>query len=81
MKGTLAVLGCCFWSTLAVGAAAQTRLRIMPPDGSVFASHQRFDVRVEATGAEGAAPAGLRVLLDGRELPARTRRREDRRDP
>ena len=60
-EGTLAVLGSCFGTALAVGAAAETRLRIVPPDGSVFASHQRFDVRVEATGAGGTAPAGLRV--------------------
>jgi alkaline phosphatase len=70
MKRTLAVLGFCSGTTLAVGAAAETRLRIMPPDGSVFASHQRFDVRVEATGAGRAAPAGLRVLLDGRDVTA-----------
>jgi alkaline phosphatase len=46
-------------------AAAETRLRIMPPDGSVFAAGQRFDVRVESSAA-----AGLRVLLDGRDVTA-----------
>ena len=64
-----AVLGFCVSLAFPLVAAAEVRLRIMPPDGSVFAAHQRFDLRVEATGVEGA-PAGLRVLLDGRDLTA-----------
>lgn len=41
----------------------------MPPDGSLFAAHQRFDLRIEATGSEAdKAPHGLRVFLDGREI-------------
>jgi alkaline phosphatase len=56
----------------AASAPAETRLRIMPPDRSTLAVGQRFDVRVEAAGAEGGpAPAGLRVFLDGAEVTAR----------
>ena len=42
----------------------------MPPSGATFAAGQRFDLRVEATGAGPAAPAGLRVTLDGRDITA-----------
>lgn len=51
----------------AVPAFAQTRLRIMPPSGATIAIGQRFDLRVEATGAS-AAPRGLTVLLDGKDI-------------
>ena len=54
----------------ALPAAAQTQLRIMPPAGATFAVGQRFDLRVEATG-DGAAPHGLSVTLDGRDLTTR----------
>ncbi len=57
-------------SVTAAPAAAQTRLRIMPPSGATFAVGQRFDVRVEATGAT-AAPRGLTVTLDGVDVSAR----------
>jgi alkaline phosphatase len=54
----------------ALSLAAQTTLRIVPADGSVFAVGQRFDLRVEATGGDpdGPAPRGLRVQVDGRDL-------------
>jgi len=51
-------------------AVAQTRLRVMPPSGATFALGQRFDLRVEATGEGGAAPTGLVVTLDGRDITA-----------
>ena len=50
-------------------ALAQTRLRVMPPPGASFAAGQRFDLRVEASG-ETAAPPGLVVTLDGRDITA-----------
>src|SRR5262249_47628166 len=55
--------------TLAL-ALGGTQLRIMPPDRAKFAVDQRFDIRVEATGQEGTAPTGLRVLLDGEDITA-----------
>ena len=54
----------------AAPAAAQTRLRIMPPPGATFALGQRFDLRVEATGS-ASAPRGLAVTLDGVDISAR----------
>jgi alkaline phosphatase len=51
-------------------AVAQTRLRVMPPPGAAFAIGQRFDLRVEATGAGATAPTGLVVTLDGRDITA-----------
>jgi len=54
----------------AAPAAADTRLRIMPPAGATFAVGQRFDLRVEATG-DTTAPRGLTVLLDGRDITTR----------
>ena len=60
-----------FWASLStpVGAGEAPRLRIMPPDGSIFAAHQRFDLRIEGTGSEAdKAPQDLRVFLDGREI-------------
>ncbi len=57
---------------IAVPAAAQTTLRIMPVDGATMAAGQRFDIRVEAAGAAGgAAPSGLVVSLDGVDITAR----------
>jgi alkaline phosphatase len=50
-------------------AGAQARLRVMPPSGASFAAGQRFDLRIEATGS-GAAPGGLVVTLDGRDITA-----------
>ena len=55
---------------LATAARADTRLRIMPPSGATFAVGQRFDLRVEAQG-DGAAPRGLSVTLDGRDITTR----------
>ena len=43
----------------------------MPPDGGVLAAGQFVDIRVEATGTDGAAPSGLRVWVDGVEWTAR----------
>lgn len=64
-------LVCSWWSPwLSSHAAAQTRLRIMPPSGATFAVGQRFDLRVEAT-ADDAAPRGLSVTLDGRDITTR----------
>jgi hypothetical protein len=54
-----------------VQAGAQgTSIRIMPPERATFAVGQRFDIRVEATGADpaGAPPRALRVSLDGVEI-------------
>jgi hypothetical protein len=48
-------------------AAAQTSIRIMPPDRGTFAVGQRFDIRVEATSATAAPPRGLVVTIDGRD--------------
>ena len=53
----------------AVGA--ETRIRIMPPDGGVLAAGQRFDLRVEATSDSPEPPRGLRVTLNGRDITAR----------
>jgi len=55
---------------LATAARGDTRLRIMPPSGATFAVGQRFDLRVEAQG-DGAAPRGLSVTLDGRDITTR----------
>lgn len=54
----------------APSADAATTLRIMPPDGAVFAAGQRFDLRVEATSDTDAPPRGLEVRLDTRDLTA-----------
>ncbi len=54
----------------AAPAWAQSQLRIMPPPGATFALGQRFDLRVEASGAT-AAPRGLTVMLDGVDISAR----------
>lgn len=50
--------------------AAQTTIRIMPPERATFAVGQRFDLRVEAGGAT-AAPRGLHVTVDGLDVTAR----------
>jgi len=55
---------------LSTPASADTRLRIMPPSGATFAVGQRFDLRVEAHG-DDAAPRGLSVTLDGRDITTR----------
>jgi alkaline phosphatase len=52
----------------AVPAEAATRIRIMPPDGGVIATGQRFDIRVEATATTSEPPRGLRVLVNGRDI-------------
>jgi alkaline phosphatase len=55
----------------AAGAAAATRIRIMPADGGTLAAGQRFDVRVEATSDTGGPPSGLVVRLRGVDVTAR----------
>ena len=52
-------------------AGAQTTIRIMPADGAVFAVGQRFDIRVEATGANDLPPRGLVVTINGADVTAR----------
>lgn len=51
-------------------SAAQTTLRILPGDRTTLAVGQRFDLRVEATGANpaGDPPSGLVVEIDGRDV-------------
>ena len=51
-------------------AAAETRIRIMPPDGGVLAAGQRVDVRVEATSDGAEPPRGLTVLVNGKDVTA-----------
>lgn len=46
-------------------AAAQSSIRIMPPDASSFLVDQRFDIRVEAPTGAGNS---LRIALDGRDI-------------
>lgn len=58
---------------LARPAAAQTALRIVPPEGATLAVGQRVDIRVEATspGRPGAPPPrGLVVTIDGVDVTA-----------
>ena len=62
-------LACTVGSATTVRAA--TSLRIMPPDGGVLATGQRFDIRVEATSDTNDPPRGLRVLVNGRDITAR----------
>jgi alkaline phosphatase len=52
-------------------AEAATQLRIMPPDGAVFAAGQRFDIRVEASSSTDDPPRGLVVLIDGQDITAK----------
>lgn len=55
----------------AASVAAETRIRIMPPDGAVLAVGQRLDIRVEATSGRGTRPSGLRVRVNGVDVTAR----------
>ena len=52
-------------------AIADTKIRIMPPDGGVVALGQRLDIRVEATAEGPAPPRGLVVRVNGRDVTAR----------
>ena len=47
---------------------AETRIRIMPPDGGVLAAGQRVDVRVEATADGAVPPRGLTVFINGQDV-------------
>lgn len=49
-------------------AHAETRIRIMPPDGGVLAAGQRVDVRVEATADGAVAPRGLTIFINGKDV-------------
>lgn len=66
----VAVLSAVTALLFAAPLGAQTTLRIVPTDGAVLAVGQRFDLRVEATGADpdGPPPRGLRVRVDGRDV-------------
>lgn len=68
--GLMTVVLFALGTTGAGSASAQTTLRILPGEGTVVALGQRFDIRVEATGADpaGAAPRGLRVEIDDRDV-------------
>ena len=56
---------------LPVPLPAQDVIRIVPVAGAAIAAGARFDIRVEATGPPGGdAPAGLTVVLDGRDITA-----------
>lgn len=58
--------------SVAVPVCAQTSLRLVPVEGASIAAGSRFDIRVEATAAPGgAAPSGLKVVLDGTDITAR----------
>ena len=59
------------WVAPAWAQAPGTTLRIMPPDRTTIAVGQRFDLRVEASGAGGQAPAGLKVSVDGADITSR----------
>jgi alkaline phosphatase len=59
------------FSSLAMPAIADTRIRIMPPDGGVLAVGQRVDIRVEATAEGQTPPRGLVVRVNGREITVR----------
>ena len=52
----------------AATAGAETRIRIMPPDGGVLALGQRFDVRVEATADSAQPPRELTVLINRKDV-------------
>jgi alkaline phosphatase len=57
-----------------VPAAAQSRIRITPPDGIVVAAGQRFDLRVEATSPgplSARPPARLEVSVNGQDVTRR----------
>src|SRR5688572_7945939 len=55
----------------AAAGAAETRIRIMPPDGGVLAAGQRFDIRVEATSSTDEPPRGLVVTTNARDITSR----------
>jgi alkaline phosphatase len=64
-------VGCAaiLFSALTVApASADTRIRIMPPNGGVLAAGQKFDIRVEATADGEAPPRGLTVLVNGKDI-------------
>lgn len=71
MRHTLALLFALLVALMTPALAeAATAIRIMP-DGGVLAAGQLVDIRVEASAAGGAAPAGLRVWVDGVEWTSR----------
>jgi len=66
IAGTLCALA------VAIPVAAETRIRIMPPDRGVLAVGQRVDIRVEATSDKDTAtpPRGLIVVVNGKNMTA-----------
>jgi alkaline phosphatase len=71
MSRTIRLVMFIVWGLLTAGgtaASADTRIRIMPPDGGVLAVGQRFDIRVEATSSSAEPPRGLTVTVNGRDL-------------
>jgi alkaline phosphatase len=70
MRVTIIAAALCVCQS-ALPASAETRIRIMPPDGGVLAAGQRVDVRVEATGEGTEPPRGLTVVINGRDVTSR----------
>ena len=50
----------------ATSAFAQQELRIVPPNGAMFAPGQRFDIRIEADALQGA-PRQFSIEINGRD--------------
>ena len=67
VRVALALAALSFTATL---AAEDVAVRIMPPNKAQFLQLQKFDIRVEATAAEGATVASLSVAVDGRDITA-----------
>ena len=70
MRVTIIAAALCVCQSV-LPASAETRIRIMPPDGGVLAAGQRVDVRVEAAGEGTEPPRGLTVLINGRDVTSR----------
>jgi alkaline phosphatase len=71
MMRHIPALVCALMLTTASVVEAQTRVRIMPPDGAVLAAGQRMDIRVEATSSTDTPPRGLVVRINGVDVTAR----------
>lgn len=74
MSASLRIAVLCFALPGAQPAWAQTRIVMTPPDGTVIAAGQRFDLRIEASSpgpVSTPAPARLNVTLNGASLTAR----------
>ncbi len=64
-----------------LSAQAETRIRIMPPDGGVLAAGQQFDIRVEATADAPQPPRSLVVRVNGIDMTGRSSVRGDEKAP